>query len=215
MTGIARYRSELRPAVNVASPSLWAQTFDVDYMREDGRADHPSHIVVADQIRRWYADADFDFLDCGVMSGVTCGQLKKAGLKARYFGIDINRAILDHCRSLHPGARWELMSVADLAFPDESFEIVNCRHLLECLPYYETAVREIFRVARKHVVICMFQPPGEPEALLRRQTADGYIWLNRYAPAPFEALLDRLSSSVESVDVADNYRLNRVYLCEK
>ncbi|WP_327674278.1 class I SAM-dependent methyltransferase [Kitasatospora sp. NBC_00458] len=184
-------------------------------MSEDGRAAHPSHSVVTERIAALQTGAPIELLDCGILSGVTYRHLLAAGLEVDYTGIDISEAALAHCRGLHPEARWQQMSVTDLAFPDGSFDVVNCRHLLETLPYYETAVREAFRVARHTVAICMFQVPQEPEVLLRRETANGYIWLNRYAPGPFEALLHSLSESVETVDVtADNGR-NRIFFCTK
>ncbi|WP_406728650.1 class I SAM-dependent methyltransferase [Streptomyces sp. GD-15H] len=162
-----------------------------------------------------YSEEPFELLDCGVISGVTYRHLQQAGLAVNYTGIDIGEAALADCRELHPEAQWQQMSVTDLAFPDGSFDVVNCRHLLEHLPYYETAVRELFRVARRTVAICLFQVPREPEALLRRETANGYIWLNRYAPLPFEALLHSLSESVETVDVTADHRSNRIYFCTK
>ncbi|MEU1285692.1 class I SAM-dependent methyltransferase [Kitasatospora sp. NPDC005856] len=184
-------------------------------MSEDGRAAHPSHSAVTERIAALHTGAPFELLDCGILSGVTYRHLLAAGLEVDYTGIDIGEAALAHCRELHPEARWRQMSITDLAFPDGSFDVVNCRHLLETLPYYETAVREAFRVARRTVAICMFQIPQEPEVLLRRETANGYIWLNRYAPGPFEALLHSLSESVETVDVtADNGR-NRIFFCTK
>ncbi|BFV59631.1 hypothetical protein KCMC57_up47350 [Kitasatospora sp. CMC57] len=195
--------------------SLWAGTSDLAHMGESHRAEHPSHRTVTERIAELHRDAPFELLDCGIISGVTYRHLLDAGLAADYTGIDINAAAVADCRELHPGARWEQMSVTDLAFPDRSFDLVNCRHVLEHLPYYETAVRELFRVARRTVVICMFQVPQEPEVLLRHQTADGYIWLNRYAPGPFEALLHSLSESVEVIDVPADRRRNRVYLCTK
>jgi ubiquinone/menaquinone biosynthesis C-methylase UbiE len=187
----------------------------MDYMAGNGRADHPSRAALADLIRTAYPTDTCDLLDCGVLSGVTYRQLREAGLPVRYTGVDISQSIVNHCRALHPEGRWEQMSAMDLAFAANSFDVVNCRHLLEHLPYYETAVREIFRVSRHHVVISLFQRPRDPEILLRRETANGYIWLNRYAPGPFEALLRSLSESVEATDIAADYKVDRVYLCVK
>jgi ubiquinone/menaquinone biosynthesis C-methylase UbiE len=132
-----------------------------------------------------------------------------------YVGIDLSDTVLADCRQRFPQARWEHGSVLDLAYTAEAFDVVYARHLLDHLPYYETAVREMFRVARHAVMICLFQVPAEPERLLRRETANGYIWLNRYAPGPFEALLDSLSVSVEAQDVSMARRIDRLYFCAK
>lgn len=200
---------------DLVDESLWMRTSAMEYMAEDGKADHPSHTVTTNLIRTHYPTTRCELLDCGVLSGVTYGLLKDADVDVRYTGIDISPSIVSHCREIHPDARWEPMSVQDLAFPDDSFDVVNARHLLECLPYYETAVRELFRVSRRHVVIGLFQPPRDPEVLVRRVTADGYIWLNRYAQGPFEALLNRLSESVETIGAVSGHRRDRVYVCVK
>ncbi|MDW4909129.1 class I SAM-dependent methyltransferase [Streptomyces sp. ADMS] len=195
--------------------SLWEQTTDVDYMRKEGRDTHPSYDWLNGRLVELYDDTVVDFLDCGVMSGTTYAKLKDTGLSCNYTGIDIGEPLLESCRSRFPEARWRYMSVTDLSFPSGAFDVVNCRHLLESLPYYETAVREMFRVARRHVAICFFQPPRDPEALLRRDTAGGYIWLNRYSPGPFEDLLAKLSDTVERIDISQGRRTDRMYFCTK
>jgi ubiquinone/menaquinone biosynthesis C-methylase UbiE len=195
--------------------SLWEATPAVDYMREAGRDGHPSHDWVTERLAALYPESPFDLLDCGVMSGVTYERLRRAGMPVNYVGIDIAERIVEDCRSRFPEASWRRMSITDLAFEDLAFDVVNCRHILGHLPYYETALREAFRVSRRHVFVCLFQVPREPERLLRRETKDGYIWLNRYAPGPLEELLGRLSSNVECSDVAYERRMNRIYHCIK
>ncbi|MGW8526786.1 class I SAM-dependent methyltransferase [Nocardiopsis sp. NPDC055824] len=199
---------------DVPSP-LWLRTADVDHMRRDGRDEDPGHAWTAERLGALYPGTSCTLLDCGVMSGVTYAGLRDAGLPVDYTGIDVSPRVLDACRTEHPGARWLEMSVTDLAFGEGSFDVVNSRHLLECLPYYETAVREMFRVARTHVIIGFFQVPRAPEALLRRETDEGYIWLNRYDPGPFEELLHRFSREVETADLRHGPRRSRIYLCTK
>lgn len=197
------------------SDSLWRSTTDADYMRRAQRGEAASHDATTSWLRQRYANRSFDLLDCGVMSGVTYERLTASGLAVDYTGIDVGRTVLDDCRARHPGARWVEMNVLDLAFKADSFDVVTSRHLLEHLPYYETAVREMFRVARRYVIICFWQPPRDPEVLYRRETEHGYIWLNRYAPAAFESLLDRLSASYVAADVNSGDRNERLYFCDK
>jgi SAM-dependent methyltransferase len=199
----------------MSTQSLWTQTADVGYMAEPERASSPSYATVTDFLRLHYGDRPFSVLDCGVLSGVTYTRVRDAGLAVDYTGIDVSEAVLADCRTRFPEARWQPMSVMDLAYPANSFDMVNCRHLLEHLPYYETALREIFRVAREYVAVCLFQVPRSPEVTLRRETENGYIWLNRYAPEPLEALLGALSAEVERHDVTAGTRTDRVYLCKK
>lgn len=196
------------------TPSLWETTTATDYLRMNGVANHPSYDVLIDELARTWGEEQFDLLDCGVMSGLTYERIAAAGLRCNYTGIDIGPSIVEDCRRRHPGTTVEQMSIQDLHYRTDSFDVVYIRHVVEHLPYYETAVREAFRVARDLVVLILFQVPAEPEKLLRRETDSGYIWLNRYAPKPLEDLLDSLSTDVRIVEVSlDGARMNRVYLC--
>lgn len=198
-----------------SSRPVWNVSHDLDHMRRDGRSEHPSHDMVIDWLARRYKRR-FSLLDCGVMSGVTYEKLENAGLPVDYVGIDASPTVLSDCRRRFPGVAWEGNNVFDLAYTAETFDVVYARHLIESLPYYETALREMFRVARGVVVLCLGQVPAEPERLVRRETDDGhYIWLNRYAPGPFEALLCSLSASVASRDSSTSHHVNRIYFCEK
>lgn len=200
---------------------VWLRDQDLDYMQREGRELHPSHRLVTDRLGQLYGDQAFSLLDLGVMSGVTYQKLTEAGLAVDYTGIDISEPIVTDCRRRFASARWEQMNAMDLSFADRSFDVVNCRHLLEHLPHFETAVREMFRVARRQVVLCLWIVPRFPERLMRREVdaGGGYIWLNRYAPGPLEELLYKLSSDVESIDVLQDTpgdrRPNRIYLCTK
>jgi ubiquinone/menaquinone biosynthesis C-methylase UbiE len=196
------------------SEPVWNVSQGLDHMRSEGRDEHPSHDLVTRWLAHRYRET-FSLLDGGVMSAVTYEKLQLAGLAVDYTGIDRSATVLADCCQRFPRARWEHGNILDLAYGAATFDVVYARHLLEHVPYYETAVREMFRVARDSIVICLFQVPAEPERLLRRETPNGYIWLNRYAPGPLEALLRSLSVSVESHDVSLARRINRVYFCEK
>lgn len=150
-----------------------------------------------------------------MLSAVTWDKLSASGRDVRYVGIDVAESIIENCRDRAPEAIWLMANVTDLDFDDGSFDVVYARHLLEMLPYYETAVREMFRVARAYVVICFFQPPANPERLVRRVNDEGHLWLNRYSPEPFERLVSSLSSGFETVDVVDKGSRNCIYICAK
>lgn len=197
------------------SPSVWEHTTDFDYMAAPARASHASHDTVTKWLADTYQSSRFSLLDCGVLSAVTWNSLRAAGSNVRYIGIDVSEPVIQDCRNRAPEATWLAANVTDLDFDDESFDVVYARHLLEGLPYYETAVREIFRVSRAFVIICFFQPPADPERLLRRVSPDGHIWLNRYSPEPFERLISSLSTGFETVDVVDGGIRNRIYICAK
>jgi ubiquinone/menaquinone biosynthesis C-methylase UbiE len=184
-------------------------------MARDGRAEHTSHDAAMEFLTTRYSDSEFSLLDIGVMSGVSYRLVRDSPLRATYTGVDIGETVLADCRARHPEASWLQMSATDLEFGDASFDVVYVRHLVEHLPYYETALREAFRVARRHVLLCLFIIPQEPETLLRRVTPDGHIWLNRYAPGPFEDLLGTLSDRFEYSEHTVDLRSDCLYLCTK
>lgn len=196
------------------SPPMFEHTTDFDYMASE-RAAHASHGAVENWLAETYQNTRFSLLDCGVLSAVTWDRLSASGRDFRYVGIDVAESIIENCRDRAPEATWLTANVTDLDFDDGSFDVVYARHLLEMLPYYETAVREMFRVAGAYVVICFFQPPADPERLVRRVNDEGHLWLNRYSPEPFERLVSSLSSGFETVDVVDKGSRNRIYICAK
>lgn len=194
---------------------IWTNTEHIRYMADPQRRSHASHDAFESWLGRQFGPGRTSMLDCGVMSGVTWDRLRQSESPPSYVGIDIAQRVIDDRREQCPDATWATMSVMDLAFDDNSFDIVHARHLLENLPYYETAVREMFRVSRQYVVICFFQPPADPEILLRRLTEDGYIWFNRYSPSRFDALLQELADDVQTEEVRSEGRLDRIYYCRK
>jgi ubiquinone/menaquinone biosynthesis C-methylase UbiE len=184
-------------------------------MARDGLAEHSSHDAAMEFLTARYSDTSFSVLDIGVMSGVSYRLVRDSPLRADYTGADISEAVLFDCRARYPEASWLQMSVTDLEFGDAGFDVVYVRQLVECLPYYETAVREAFRVARRHVLLGLSIIPQEPEVLLRRVTPNGHIWLNRYAPGPFENLLGALSDRFEYSEHVVDFRSDCLYLCTK
>lgn len=195
--------------------TLWADPGDFDFMRRDGREHHLSRQAVLGRLGQQFAGRPVRMLDVGVLSAVMADDLGTTGLEVNYTGVDISAAIIDDCWRRHPELDWRVMSVTDLAFDDTSFDVVHCRHVLEHLPYFETAVRELARVAAELLVLCLFIPPGEEEILRRKKHSQGYVWVNQYRAADLEGLLGRLFSQVDVEFVQDGTRPNAIYYCRK
>jgi len=84
-------------------------------------------------------------LEVGVGLGITGAVLKQAGV--HYESLDIDSGL----RPDYVG------SVLQMPFPDKSYDVAGCFEVLEHLPYecFEPALKELFRVARKGVVISL------------------------------------------------------------
>lgn len=185
-------------------------------MVRDGRAIHASRSYVLDLLGERFGSHSFSMLDCGVLSGVMASALADSpSLRPIYTGIDVSQSIIDDCRRRHPEVAFDRASVFDLPYGVNTFDLVHCRHVLEHLPYYETAVREMTRVAGQLMILTFFIPPGKSEVVRRKETAEGYVWLNKYEQRGFENLLMRLWKDVTSTVVSDSKRSDDVvYVCE-
>ena len=103
----------------------------------------------------------------------------------------------------------------DLPVDDASFDVVHCRHVIEHLPYFETAIRELARVTADLMVLCMFIPGGDEEILRRKKHAQGYVWVNQYRATDIEGLLNLLFTDVKAENSRDGNRPNVIYFCSK
>jgi len=78
-----------------------------------------------------------------------------------YQGVDRTQALVDYCRSHDiPAVQGD---VENLPFDDDGFDVVYTRHTLEHLAYYEEAILELIRVAKREVLVIFFIQPTEQE----------------------------------------------------
>jgi methyltransferase family protein len=129
-------------------------------------------------------------LDVGSNAGIEGWRLRAAGYRGRYVGLDSNRKALAAGRR-EIGSLEEVGFVQGdagrLPFPDRAFDCVLVKDVLEHLPHYRHALREIARVTGRHLIIALFLPLAREERLVRH--ADGY-WMNRYGRGPFLRFLE-------------------------
>ena len=96
---------------------------------------------------------DADILDAGCGTGEISVRLAEMFLASRLLGVDIIEQHLARararCAHLDGRARFENRSIFELELPDESFDLVVCRHVLQAIPYADRAIAELLRVTRK------------------------------------------------------------------
>src|SRR5262245_46023069 len=92
-------------------------------------------------------------LDVGCGTGVLEPLLLEIFPSAEVVGIDLDTAHLERararCAGLEKQVRFEKGDALALAFPDESFDLVVSRHLIQALPGPDKALREWARVTRR------------------------------------------------------------------
>ena len=73
--------------------------------------------------------------------------LERLGSGADVVGVDLNEAMLTVARRVRPDLDWRQGDVADLPFPDSSFDTVLCQMALMFFPDRAVALTEMSRVA--------------------------------------------------------------------
>lgn len=117
---------------------------------------------------------------------------------------------------LREGAAEIEADITDLPFPDESFDVVLCNHVLEHVPDDRKAVSELFRVLRPGGRALMMHPidygrehtdedPGllDPEERMRRFRQEDHVRIYgrdfpaRLADAGFAVTMERFTDDLE------------------
>ena len=95
-------------------------------------------------------------LDCGAGNGSLYKVLKGLNLNLKYKGIDITKKLVTDAQN--NGIDIEYGDIEQLQFKDESYDLVVATDVISHLYDYRPALREMLRVAKKHVIFTTFKP---------------------------------------------------------
>ncbi len=130
-------------------------------------------------------------LEVGCGTGLIYGELRRQGVvtAASYQGGDVSRSMLDIARQRFPAARFGEMDIFSLPFADRSQRNVICIHVLQHLPAYDQALRELLRVTGERLYLASWFIPGQEDELVFSEPSerwDGQSFHNNaYALAGF------------------------------
>ena len=96
----------------------------------------------------------------GIVARTATDRLAGSG---RVVGVDLNEAMLAVARRLGPELEWQQSDVADLPFPDGSFDAVLCQMALMFFPDRTAALHEMARVTRRGGVVALVVPASLDE----------------------------------------------------
>lgn len=118
--------------------------------------------------------------------------LKKECPTITYLGMDITPLFIQE--NLEKGNPCKWGRIQEIPCEDSSFDVVYCRHILEHLESYESALKELVRVAKKEVMVVFFIIPHEGTPDLEVITdMDGYpVYHNRYNKSKIDTFLKTL-----------------------
>lgn len=70
-----------------------------------------------------------------------------------YRGYDFTPSFQNVCRSMWPSGDFLIGDIRDIPEPDRSWDIVFCRHILEHVEDWQTALNELWRVTASQLII--------------------------------------------------------------
>jgi ubiquinone/menaquinone biosynthesis C-methylase UbiE len=134
----------------------WQEAVPANYLRNQSEMAHPSRDVIADKV----AAMGVTVLECGCASAIDYPRYAVRGID--YTGVDLSSQFLNHAREVNPDVNVVLGNLTKLPFDDQSFDVAFTRAVFEhMLPDSETgwpqALKEMWRVARKGIVVALFK----------------------------------------------------------
>jgi ubiquinone/menaquinone biosynthesis C-methylase UbiE len=113
---------------------------------------HPTHKWLTE-----YVPDGSSLLDVGCCNAHTLESFIRAGKKIDYFGVDHLSQLVEYCQETYPAYSFAQSDAADLQdFEDNSRDYVLSRHVHEHQPHYSQHFMEMYRVAKKEVIIVGF-----------------------------------------------------------
>ncbi len=106
------------------------------------------------------ADSDIQtrLLDAGCNTAVEGFRLFERGYKGTYYGVDSNYRALQHAQEnlTEQRAIFCQADCANIPYPDQHFDLVLTKDVIEHAPYYEDILRELARLTKRWLLLSMF-----------------------------------------------------------
>ena len=158
---------------------------------------HPTH----DWVTR-HVPGMSSLLDVGCCNGHTLESFQRANKPINYTGVDHLKQMVHYCREKYSEAEFYVSDAADLQdYPNNSFDYVLSRHVHEHLNHYSQHFMEMWRVAKKEVIVVGFLEL-KPEFDRLQYGADGLPhWYNQYGKKQMEQFIEyNMTTDYEWVD---------------
>lgn len=125
---------------------------------------------------------DARVLDVGAGTGEFSAKIATAWPEARVIGVELLEASVEHARARHaalaPRLTFEVGDAFALAHPDDSFDLVANRHMVQSVPHVEKILAELARVtkpggrihllAEDYSMLHFMSGPLDPDVLWRK-----------------------------------------------
>lgn len=139
---------------------LWFNTPDSNTLcRAGGNGpDHPSQLYA---LKKYWNPLSDSLLDYGAGSATTFEAIKKAWpeVAVRYKGLDVIKKNTKWCKENFPEGDFKYNPMLHkIDEPDQSWDVVYSRHVVDHMKSFEEAMDEHCRVAKKLVIIVLWVP---------------------------------------------------------
>lgn len=136
-------------------------------------------------------------LEIGCGSGLIYAGLRRMGIVTpqTYTGGDVSAKMLEIARKRFPEARFVKLDVLSLPYPDNSQPNVICVQVLQHLPSYEEAMKELLRItASKLYIVSWFTPNADDEFTFSDIQWGGPFYNNCYSLPRFLSFVYRCAT---------------------
>ena len=137
---------------------LWFNTPDTHTLCRAG-GNGPEHPTQLYAIKKYVTDPTWSILDYGSGSGTTLEAMTKADIKNifRYRGLDIIPKNVEWCKNQFKGFDFKVNTkIHEIDEPDQSWDVVYSRHVVDHMKSFEGAMDEHKRVAKKLVIVILW-----------------------------------------------------------
>lgn len=121
-------------------------------------------------------------------------------IDVEYYGMDISDYLV--AKNRDRGMQCFQGNIEDIPELDDSWDLVYARHIIEHLEYYETAIEEMCRVAKRYVLIVHFIPMESEDRISITQREDGEFHENAYGHDKFVKFCSQFGQ-VQRIDLND------------
>lgn len=137
--------------------NLWFNLPDTHTLCRNGGngPQHPSQLYAIKK----YVKSGMSFLDYGCGSATTYEAIVKeyGKMPFHYVGTDIIPKNIQWCRENYPDGTWVFNKLIHrIHYPDQTFDVVYSRHVVDHMKSFEKALDEHKRVAKKLVIVVLW-----------------------------------------------------------
>lgn len=162
-----------------------------DFMEGPNQINHPVRLMMA----REAAKVGTTVLDVACNTCIDYPLMKSSGL--RYTGIDFQEKFIKRAKDLYPDVDARIANAMEIPFPDLSYYTAYAKDLFEHLPplgnepNYQTAIKEIWRVCSRLMMLSFFHEPAAETNIYYHPL--GY-WDNTYSQSEINQFLSGIGA---------------------